>query len=263
MRLKLPVFAQEKRDQHCRIVRFFPKKQVNFINFSLDGWWIVIANSKIVILIICLSIGLIAFIPSTAFPLAGIGEVDSTFHFNQYANLNWVHPGDICDGDDSYCLRLEKVQHGIFEGLEYSLEEINIPKNKSIPIILARRSMDNTWLVYDLANEAYLIEATAFKDAYAEWKSRGFNALSFIDTKNPDKFLSETNESIKRKWRLKAFFYFTPCLILSIVFGSLAISFHNKYSKSDLKENLALSIVFIVLFGITIIFVSIFIWAMH
>jgi len=143
------------------------------------------ANSKIIIFTICLSIWLITFIPSTAFPLAGIGEVDSTFHFNQYANLIWAHPGDICDGDDFYCLRLEKVGHGIFEGLEYSLEEINIPENKSIPIILARRSMDDKWLVYDLANEAYLIEAAAFNDAFAEWTSRGFNALSFIDANNP------------------------------------------------------------------------------
>ena len=216
---------------------------------------------------IFISIWLIVFIPSTAFPLAGIGETGSIFHFNQYANLNWAHPGDICDGDDSYCLRLEKVEHGIFEGFEYSLEEINIPENKSIPVIMARRSIDGTWLIYDLENEAYLIEAAAVDDAFAEWTSRGFNSLSFIDAKNPaktpDKFLNETNKSIKLKWRLKAFSYLPICLVLSIVFGSLAISFHNKYSKSELKENLVLSAVFTILFGITIIFVSIFIWVMH
>lgn len=224
-------------------------------------------NSKTISLIICMSIWLIVFSPSTAFSLAGIGEIDSIFHFNQYANLKWAHPGDICDGDDPYCLRLEKVEHEIFVGLEGSLEEINVPENKSIPVIMARRSMDDTWLIYDLANEAYLIEAATFEDASAEWTSGGFNSLSFIDAKNPaktpDKFLNETDESIRLKWRLKAFSYLPLCLILSIVFGSLAISFHNKYSKSDLKKNLVLSAVFTILFGIEIVFISIFFWAMH
>ncbi len=159
---------------------FFQIKQINFIKFSLDRWSIDMANSKIISPIIFMSIWLIVFIPSTAFPLAGIGEIGSIFHFNQYANLNWAHPGDICDGDDSYCLRLEKVEHGIFEGLEYSLEEINIPENKSIPVIMARRSIDGTWLIYDLENEAYLIEAAEVDDAFAEWTSRGFNSLSLM-----------------------------------------------------------------------------------
>jgi len=220
-------------------------------------------NYKTHIFILCLSVGLSTFLPSAVFPLAGIGEVDSTFHFNRYAKLKWAHPGDTCEGGDNYCLKLEKANRGTFKGLDCSLEEINLPENTSIPIILARRSTDNTWLVYDLANEAFIIEAATFDDATAEWNSRALPVLSLIDTSNPDQFLSETYASIKRKWSLRAFYFFPPCLLLSVVFGGLAVVFHKKYSQSGLKEKLGFSIVFTILFGVTIICLSVFVWAMR
>lgn len=217
---------------------------------------------KGIISTISLSVYFLILFPSTAFSLAGIAERTSTFHFNGYANVRWHHPCDICDGDDSYCLSLKKVARGIFEGLEYSLEEINIPETISSPHIIARRSMDDTWLVYDLENEEYLIEATGFNEAHDVWKSLGYGELSFIDSKNPEEYLAETSESIMARWRLGLIlwsaFLFIPCLLLSLLFGSLCFSFHKKYREGGLRKHLILSRVLLVPTGIGILSFLIF-----
>jgi hypothetical protein len=219
-------------------------------------------NRKLVISTIAISICLLILSPSRAFSLAGIAERHSTFYLNKYANVRWEHPGDICDGNDYYCLSLEKVEHGVFEGLEYSLEEINIPATKSSPYIIARRSMDDTWLVYDLEKERYVIEATGFNEAHDVWKSLGFAMPSFIDSKSPEEYLAETIESILARWRfgfvLWSAFLFVPCLLLSALLMGLTFSLYKKYRENGLRKHLILSRVLMVSTGIAILFSLIF-----
>jgi hypothetical protein len=222
-----------------------------------------VANLRISHIFIVQLIWLVTFIPSTAFALAGIAERTSIYHYNHYAELYWAHPGDTCGGNDNYCLSLKKKGNLDFAGLECKFEEINLPKDVSNPIILARRSNDNKWIVYDLRDESHLIESASFNDAYAVWTSTDNNEVSFIDVKNPDQFLNETKKSIRLKWAMRAFFYLVPCIILSIVFGFMAFSSHKKYRKSTSRMELMLWITYTVLCGITVVFVSKFIWAIR
>jgi hypothetical protein len=222
-----------------------------------------VANLRISHIFIVQLILLVTFIPSTAFALAGIAERTSIYHYNHYAELYWAHPGDTCDGNDTYCLSLKKKGNLNFTGLECNFEEINLPKDVLNPIILARRSIDNKWIVYDLRDESYLIDSASFNDAYAVWTSTDNNEVSFIDVKNPDQFLFETKKSIRLKWAMRAFFYFVPCVILTIIFFSLAFMSCRKFRKAKSIARLMLSITYTALCGTFLVFVSIFIWAIH
>lgn len=76
--------------------------------------------------------------PSVAMPLAGLAEHYATFHYNDHAEVLWAHPGDVCtkdSGGDQFCLSFRKEGGGSFKGLENSLEDINVPIDKSSPYL--------------------------------------------------------------------------------------------------------------------------------
>ena len=196
----------------------------------------------------------LALVPSTAMALAGIGEHDSTFHYNKYTKVKWQHPGQFCSRDgetsDLHCFEFARESYEDFEGLERSLEEINVPFDESSPYIIARRSDDSKWLVYDLEKEQPLITGVAYKEALAVWQSLGLLEPDFIDTINPHKFLRETAASKKRRLRVKFALWAFPTLILAVFFGALATEANREYKKEGLKKYLILSRLLMFLTGL-------------
>ncbi len=209
------------------------------------------------------SMVLLILVPSNALALAGIGEHDTTFHFNQYTQVSWQHPGQFCirDGDRSDLRCLEFVREGSedFKDLESSLEEINVPTDESSPFIIARRSSDSKWLVYDLENEHHLIRGVSYNEALNLWQSLNLFEPNFVDTINPEKFLRETAESKKRrlvfKLALWSGFGWFPMLILAVILGALTTSVNRKYKKEGSKEYLIISRLLKFLTGMAALFV--------
>ena len=207
----------------------------------------------------CFLTVLFTLVPSTAMALAGLGEHDSTFHYNTYTKVIWQHPGEFCDKDsetsDRYCLEFKRENREGFKDLESSLEEINAPSDPFTPYIIAKRSGDGKWLVYDLEKEKHLITGVAYLEALFVWQSLGLSEPSFIDSINPEKFLTETATSLKRRLKLKFTFWVFPAFVLSILFGILAADSNREHKKAGLKRYLILYRLFTSLAGLSVLFV--------
>ena len=195
--------------------------------------------------------------------LAGIGEHHSTFHYNTYTKVIWQHPGEFCERDDEtsdrYCLEFKRESHEDFKDLESSLEEINVPSDPYSPYIIAKRSGDSKWLVYDLEKEKHLVTGVAYHEAVSVWQSLGLSEPSFIDSINPEKFLTETVTSIKRRLKLKFTFWVFPAFVLSIFFGILAADSNREHKKAGLKRYLIIARIFMSLAGLSVLLMIAFI----
>jgi hypothetical protein len=191
-----------------------------------------------------------ALMPSQALALAGIAEHSYTYHFNRFTQLEWVSPGDICEGDDKFCLDLRREGHRGFKGIDGSLEAINVPSDQSSPYIIARKSIDDTWFVYHLGKEKFLIEGATLDEALSVWTSLGLVAAEFIESRNPDEHLEETADSIKTRWSWQIVFMamglLVPSLLLMLVFGGLTRAFSRGHRNSGSRLQLVLARVFMV-----------------
>lgn len=205
----------------------------------------------------------LTLIPSKAMALAGIGEHDSTFHYNYYTMVSWQHPGEFCIRDvetsDRRCLMLIRESDEDFNRLESSLEELNVPLNESSPYIIARRSIDSRWLVYDLEKEQYLVNAAVYSEALAVWQSLGLPEPDFIDSIDPAKFLRETAASKKRRLTIQllpfAILGFIPGMIFLVSLGCLADARYRKYKKEGAKKSLVQARLLTILAGLTALWV--------
>jgi hypothetical protein len=205
------------------------------------------------------SVVFLSLIPSKVMALAGIGEHDTTFHYNSYAKVSWQHPGEFCIRDvetsDRKCLMLIGKSDEDFSGLESSLEEINVPLNESTPYIIARRSSGSKWLVYDLEKEHHLINGVTYNEALAVWQSLGLPEPAFIDSIDPAKFLRETAASQKRRLTIRLFPFaivgFVPGMILFVFLGCMANTRYRKYKKEGTKKSLFHARLLMILTGLT------------
>jgi hypothetical protein len=202
-----------------------------------------------------------ALVPSRALALAGLAEHYYTYHFNRFAQLVWVSPGDLCEGSDKYCLDLSREDQRDFEGISGSLEAINVPSDSSSPYIVARKSIDDTWFVYHLGEEKFLIEGATRDEALSVWAELGLVDPTFIDSRNVDEYLEETADSFNTRWTwqiaLMAMSLVFPCLLLVLVFGGLTQAFRRGHRKSGSRLKLILARVFMVpagLAGVVLVF---------
>jgi hypothetical protein len=189
-------------------------------------------------------------LPFRAVALAGLAEHYLTYQFNRYAQLVWVNPGDVCEGSDKYCLDLVKEDRRGFAGIDGSLEAINVPSDPTSPYIIARRSADDRWFVYDLGEEAFLMGTGTLEQALGVWADRGLADPVFIESHNPDQYLEETPESFRTRWGWQLVFMamglVVPCLLALVAFGLLARAFRRGYRKSGSRYKLVLARVFMV-----------------
>jgi hypothetical protein len=192
----------------------------------------------------------VVLLPPRAVALAGLAEHYYTYHFNPLAHLVWANPGDLCEGDDNYCLDLIKTDRRNFEGIIGSLEAINVPTDPSSPYVIARRSSDETWFVYHLGDETFLIRDAALEQALSRWEDLGLTEPVFIESRNVDQHLEETAESLKSRWSwqivLMAMSLLVPCFLLALVFGALANVFKRRHLKGGSRLQLILARVFMV-----------------
>lgn len=186
--------------------------------------------------------------PSVAMPLAGFAEHYSTFHYSDYAKVLWAHPGDVCTrdrGSDQFCFSFSKEGNGSFKELENSLEEINVPVDRSSPYVIARRSIDSKWLVYDLEKEQYLVNKVKRNEALTVWKSLGLTEPGFVDPRAPTDHLEETAESIetRRDIQLTMWVYMSlwPSLVFGALFGIPTLLSYRRYKKTRSKKYLIFS----------------------
>jgi hypothetical protein len=135
--------------------------------------------------LVCIAI----LFPQRAIGLAGFGEWESKYRFNDLAVLSWSHPADGCDvGTD--CLRLERRGNSsrLFEGLDCTFGAINVPTDPRDSLILAHRQKDRSWIIYDLKAEKYVFETfgtepnEAFDQAVNVWQSFGFEVPEFVNS---------------------------------------------------------------------------------
>ena len=177
-----------------------------------------------------------ALLPCTVSALAGIAEHSYTYHFNRLAQLVWLNPGDGCEGDDKFCLELRKDDGRTFAGIDESLESINVPSEHAPAIIIARKSGDASWLVYDLDAETYLVEDATRAQALALWRDLGLAEPRFIGAHDADRHLEETAESRRQRWTeqtmLMVMFRLPPLLLLAGLFGSLGLAFRRRHRRS-------------------------------
>lgn len=192
----------------------------------------------------------VVLLPPRAMALAGLAEHYYTYHFNRFAQLVWVNPGDLCERSDKYCLDLIKENRRDFEGIGGSLEAINVPSDPSSPYIIARRSTDDTWFVYHLGEETFPVREATLEQALDLWADLGLADPQFIDSRNPDQHLEETAESVKTRWGWQIIFMamslVVPCLLLVLVFGALVQAFRRGHRKGGSRLQLILARVFMV-----------------
>ena len=191
-----------------------------------------------------------AMMPFKALALAGLAEHYYTYHFNRLAQLEWANPGDLCEGSDHHCLDLRREDHRHFKGISGTLEAINVPSDSSSPYIIARKSVDDTWFVYHLGEEKFLIQGAPLDEALPVWADLGLVVPVFIDSRNPDEHLEETADSFKARWTwqivLMAMSLVVPCFLLMLVFGGLTQAFRRGHRKTGSRLQLVLARVFMV-----------------
>lgn len=207
-----------------------------------------------------ISVLFLTLFPSVAMSLAGFAEHYSTFHYSDYAKVLWAHPGDVCTrdrGSDQFCFSLRREGNGSFKELENSLEEINVPVDTSSPYVIARRSIDSKWLVYDLEAEQYLANKINRDEALAVWKSLGLTEPRFVDPRAPTDHLEETVESIetRRDIQLTMWVYMSlwPSLVLGALFGIPTLLSYRRYKKTRAKKYLIFSGVLMAPTGLIIV----------
>lgn len=189
-----------------------------------------------------------ALIPLPALALAGFAEHSSTYQFNRFAELRWDSPGDGCEGDDKFCLELVRRSGTGFANIDGSLEAINVPVDPSSPYVVAQRSSDLSWLVYDLAAEAFLVERARRDEAFAAWRRLGLAEPRLVDAHGPERYLEETAASVEQRWRertiLKIYFELPPLLIAALLFGAIGLGLARSYRRTGSRLRLALCVVF-------------------
>jgi hypothetical protein len=145
---------------------------------------------------------LAVLLPSAAFALAGLAEHTSVFHYNDFALIVLGHPSDICSGASNRCLALERGNHGDYEGIDSTFAEISGPVGEPVPYIIGRLSRDDQWIVYDLDSERVLFSAKGRGNALGYWKELGLAEPVYLTPGNIKRHLSETRESIRRRWTM-------------------------------------------------------------
>lgn len=198
------------------------------------GWGTGLASSKRSVLHAVLLV--FAALPFEAFALAGLAEHDYIYHFNRHAQLVWRNPGDSCEGVDKYCLELRREDRRELEGIGGSLEVVNLPTDPESPYVLAQRSVDGAWFVYDLGEQRFVVETVTLDEALSAWAALGLARPTLIDSRNPDRHLEETSDSRAARWGfrilLMAMGAVVPSLVLALLFGGIARLFANRHRRT-------------------------------
>jgi len=131
-----------------------------------------------------------------AFAMAGFSELDSTLHYNNFADISWGHPSDKCYGYSTYgqyCFYLieKNTTTSPFHG---AIQKISIPKHLNDPFILME-STEGGWIIYDLGLQGVIFESDDFELAVKKWKDFGLPQVTFANATNLSDYFEETEES--------------------------------------------------------------------
>lgn len=182
---------------------------------------------------------IISLLPGYAFALAGMAESSSIYYYNDYTQIERGHPSDMCQGPSKWCLGLRREDYRDFKGVDSTFEEINVPTSSASPYIILRRSSDDHWLVYDLKNEQVLTTDSNRQNAIAVWGSLGLEAPSFVNARNTDDFLTETEESVsfRRSFKLQMWLGMgvLPLGFIALIFWYLSRKSRQQHKKTGSK----------------------------
>ena len=133
----------------------------------------------------CLILFLLLF-SSLAHALAGFAERSSTFHYNDFSQIERGHPSDLCYGLDNgqWCLVLRRDDYRHFKDIDSPFAELNVPVDTSTPYIIGRRSSDNHWLVYELEKEILLISDADYRLVLDVWQGLGMEEPIYVNARN-------------------------------------------------------------------------------
>lgn len=197
-----------------------------------------------------LMLAAVVALPTRALALAGLAEHDRTYAYNRFANLVVVRPGDICEGADKYCLLLVRPDGRRYGGTGGTLEAVNVPADPRSPYVLARRSVDDAWLVFDLGTDTVLIESPDRQGALDVWEELGQESPELVDTGSAASALDETRQSMLFRWGFQAVFIamaaLIPSLVLLLIFGGLTRAMKRGYHDTGSRIRLVLARIFMV-----------------
>ena len=197
-------------------------------------------------LVPALACAMAAVLAPRAFALAGLGEHQRTYAYNRFANLVAVSPGDACEGAHKYCLLLVRPDGREYRRIGGSLEAVSAPSEA--PYVLARRSLDDAWLVFDLGTDTLLAESADEEGALAVWEDLGQASPELLNVHDVAGRLRETRDSLVLRWGfqivLLAMAAVIPSLLLLLIFGGLARSLKRGHHDTGSRIRLVLARVF-------------------
>lgn len=166
---------------------------------------------------------LFVFIPISAWGTVGFAERHSQLHYNQFATVHWIHPGDGCDSG-KYCFHIAKIDNKYqrFKSLNSSFQKINIPADKKIPLIFAQYSTDTRWLVYNLHTEQCLMQTDNYEAALNVWKANGLKEPEFSNALNGAQGLYRTWASRIEDWTWMAFLFLPLFVIIALLLFTIS-----------------------------------------
>ncbi|MBF0103000.1 MAG: hypothetical protein HQK77_19050 [Desulfobacterales bacterium] len=194
---------------------------------------------KLFLIIACL-----VFRPLSALGTAGFAEKHSQLNYNEWAVIHWIHPGDGCDSG-KYCFYIEKMNpnYGNFKELYCSIQKINIPENKTIPLIFGQTNQLQRWFIYNLQTETYLIQTHDYDEALSYWKTKGLKEPKFSDASTGAKGLSKTWSSRFGDWLFTMILFLPVVVIIALpVFTFFSVKFIVKYRITRQKKYILLFI---------------------
>jgi len=191
-----------------------------------------------------------AVLPHPVCALAGLAEHDRSYTFNRFAHLVAVSPGDICEGGDKYCILLVRVDGRRYEGTDGTLEAVNVPGDAGSPYVLARRSRDDAWLVFDLGTDTIIAESADMDDVLAVWEELGQSPPELMQTRTVAGHLKETRDSVVFRWGIQIVFLamgaLIPSLLLLVIFRGIARAFKRGHHDTGSRVRLVLAQAFMV-----------------
>jgi len=180
---------------------------------------------------------LIGLLPSLAFALAGIAESTSFFYYNDYAKIERGHPSDLCWGPSKWCLALRKDGRQGFRDIDFTFIQVSVPSDRAIPYFVGQRTLDDSWLVYDLQKEKTLIADIDYQKVIAVWSSLGLAQPVYVNARNTRELLTETEDSVASRWSINLQMWFfmglLPLTPVALVFWYLSRKSRQQYRKAN------------------------------
>ncbi len=178
-------------------------------------------------------------LPSMALALAGIAESSSSFHYNDFAQIERGHPSDLCSGGGEWgkwCLAFRKERFASFKSLDSTFTQVSVPSDHATPYFIGQSALDDRWVIYDLQQEVFIVRDADYPSAISSWRTLGLVEPSFVNARNTREMLIETDDSVASRWSIQLQMWFfmgvIPLTPIVLIFWYLSKKSMQQHKKS-------------------------------